>query len=127
LLSGDGSHLQDNTLWNIVGTVTVTTGEVFTFKHDDDLTLDIAGLTVVSDPGPTPAVTATGTYHGPSGNQPFQLVYSECCGGPSVLNVNLPLNSGTPEPATWAMMALGFAGLGFVGFRRSRKTAVAIT
>jgi PEP-CTERM motif len=28
----------------------------------------------------------------------------------------------TPEPSTWAMMALGFAGLGFMGWRGSRKT-----
>jgi hypothetical protein len=28
-----------------------------------------------------------------------------------------------PEPSTWAMMALGFASLGFVGYRRLRKTA----
>jgi hypothetical protein len=26
-----------------------------------------------------------------------------------------------PEPSTWAMMFLGFAGLGFIGYRRSRK------
>jgi len=29
--------------------------------------------------------------------------------------------SGVPEPSTWAMMALGFAGLGFAGYRTSRK------
>jgi hypothetical protein len=29
---------------------------------------------------------------------------------------------GVPEPSTWAMMLLGFAGLGFAGYRRSRKT-----
>ncbi len=29
---------------------------------------------------------------------------------------------GTPEPSTWAMMLLGFAGLGFAGYRRA-KTA----
>ena len=28
-----------------------------------------------------------------------------------------------PEPSTWAMMALGFAGLAFAGHRRSRKGA----
>jgi len=27
----------------------------------------------------------------------------------------------TPEPSTWAMMLLGFAGLGFLGYRRTRK------
>jgi hypothetical protein len=27
-----------------------------------------------------------------------------------------------PEPSTWAMMLLGFAGLGFAGYRRGRKT-----
>jgi choice-of-anchor A domain-containing protein len=32
--------------------------------------------------------------------------------------------STVPEPSTWAMMALGFAGLGFLGFR-SRKAATA--
>jgi hypothetical protein len=30
-----------------------------------------------------------------------------------------------PEPSTWTMMVLGFAGLGFAGYRASRK-AVAI-
>ena len=31
------------------------------------------------------------------------------------------LSSDVPEPSTWAMMLLGFAGLGYVGFRRSRQ------
>jgi hypothetical protein len=28
-----------------------------------------------------------------------------------------------PEPSTWAMMLLGFAGLGFVGYRRARRVS----
>jgi hypothetical protein len=32
------------------------------------------------------------------------------------------LASGAPEPSTWAMMGLGFAGLGFMAWRGSRKT-----
>jgi hypothetical protein len=130
VISGDGTHTMDDTLWNIVGTVTVTSGQPFTFKHDDGLTLIIGGQTVVSTPGATSAITTTGTYTGLTGNQPFQLVYGECCGGPATLNVNLPFVSpaaGAPEASTWAMMGLRFAGLGFVGFRRARKTAVAIT
>jgi hypothetical protein len=31
--------------------------------------------------------------------------------------------SAVPEPATWAMMLIGFAGLGVVGYRGSRKSA----
>jgi PEP-CTERM motif len=31
--------------------------------------------------------------------------------------------SGVPEPSTWAMMLLGFGGLGFVSYRASRKSA----
>jgi PEP-CTERM motif len=34
--------------------------------------------------------------------------------------------SGVPEPSTWAMMGLGFAGLGFMGWRGSRKTAAQV-
>jgi tetratricopeptide (TPR) repeat protein len=125
LLTGDGTHALDNTLWEITGTVSVVTGQTFTFEHDDGLTFTIGTDTVVSAPGPTGAVSTTGTYTGAPGNLHFQLVYGECCGGPAVLNVNLPLSS-VPEPSTWAMMGLGFAGLGFVGFRRRRKTAVSI-
>jgi hypothetical protein len=33
------------------------------------------------------------------------------------------LGSGVPEPSTWAMMGLGFAGLAFMGWRGSRKAA----
>ena len=28
-----------------------------------------------------------------------------------------------PEPSTWAMMLIGFAGLGYAGYRTSRKSA----
>lgn len=33
---------------------------------------------------------------------------------------NLAINSGVPEPATWAMMLVGFVGVGF-GLRRQRS------
>jgi hypothetical protein len=32
-----------------------------------------------------------------------------------------------PEPSTWAMMAIGFAGLGFAGWRRGRRPIAAFT
>jgi hypothetical protein len=30
-----------------------------------------------------------------------------------------------PEPSTWALMLLGFAGLGYAGFRQNRTRAAA--
>jgi hypothetical protein len=32
--------------------------------------------------------------------------------------------SSVPEPATWAMMLLGFAGIGFMAYRRTNKVAI---
>jgi hypothetical protein len=32
-----------------------------------------------------------------------------------------------PEPSTWAMMALGFAGLGFMGYYRTKRASAAAT
>ena len=45
-------------------------------------------------------------------------------GGYAVAQVELfgiPAVGGVPEPSTWAMMLLGFAGLGFAGYRTSRR------
>ncbi len=34
---------------------------------------------------------------------------------------------GVPEPSTWAMMILGFAGIGFMAYRRSCKSTMALS
>ena len=39
------------------------------------------------------------------------------------LDIN-PINSAVPEPSTWAMMILGFAGVGFMAYRRKSKPAL---
>ena len=126
VLSGAGElgNTLDNTIFNFTGNVSVTAGEVFTVGHDDGLTLVIGGLTVISAPLGTSFVVTQQTYTGPSGTLPFQLVYGEAFGAPGDLEISLPLNGAAPEPATWVMMVLGFAGLGFAGYRTSRKAAV---
>ena len=40
------------------------------------------------------------------------------------IHFNEPLVLGVPEPSTWAMMILGFAGVGFMAYRRSRKSTM---
>jgi hypothetical protein len=62
--------------------------------------------------GTCPDLPAGGCPEGDSGAPPFALIDS------------VALN--TPEPSTWAMMLLGFAGLGYAGFRRRRRAAISI-
>lgn len=121
--AGELGNTLNNTIFNFVGTVSVTNGQTFTVGHDDGLTLVIDGNTVINLPGPHSPGDDTVTYTGPTGTFGFQLVYGECCGGPAELDISLPLTSAVPEPSTWAMMIIGFAGLGYMGFRHSRKQA----
>lgn len=43
-----------------------------------------------------------------------------------LLDVSITLASAVPEPSTWAMMILGFVGIGFVSYRR-RKFGPSLT
>jgi hypothetical protein len=36
------------------------------------------------------------------------------------------INAGVPEPSTWAMMILGFFGIGFMAYRRKSKPALMV-
>ncbi len=50
---------------------------------------------------------------------PVELITLDFAG--QLSNVRLySVGGAVPEPATWALMALGFAGLGFAGYRKSR-------
>ncbi len=40
--------------------------------------------------------------------------------GSSILPAGFSYSVATPEPSTWAMMLLGFAGLGFAAYRKAR-------
>jgi hypothetical protein len=84
------------------------------------------------------AVTLTGPYGSayPSGVGPWQtytLSFTPTASGPQTIGLvdtNTAYSgndfsiAAVPEPATWAMMLLGFAGLGFASYRTTRKRAL---
>jgi YVTN family beta-propeller protein len=60
---------------------------------------------------------------------PDRQLYVAASGANEVQRFNLGVlslsdrGSSVPEPSTWAMMLLGFAGLGFAGWRHAKKTS----
>ncbi len=105
-LSGtDQTYLNDHVIWNFedAGSVSIET---------------IHGALLAEDA----TVSNTSPIEG--------LLYAENFNGGGELHDYpflgvLPGAAAAPEPSTWALMALGFAGLGFVGRRASRKAAFA--
>jgi PEP-CTERM motif len=70
------------------------------------------------------ALTTTNPY---SVTEEFVINVAAGKTGQSRLGEAITATSSIPEPSTWAMMALGFVGLGYAAFRRNaRGRAVAI-
>ncbi len=82
--------------------------------------IDSNGLIFESGPWDTAGTYVFGVYSNGSGG------YEAALFGPGGANnyytYNDPITlTAVPEPSTWAMLGLGFAGLAFVGYRKRRK------
>jgi len=58
-------------------------------------------------------------------NGTFVLGNAICtaCSGGNETKVNLTITEAVPEPSTWAMLILGFIGIGFMAYRRKDSSA----
>jgi hypothetical protein len=77
-------------------------------------------------------VNGFGDQFSPNDNQWFNI--SDTAGpivfftASSTINAfEFDMGSPVPEPSTWAMMMLGFVGLGYAAFRRSAKAHALVT
>jgi hypothetical protein len=92
----------------------------------------LGGITDLSSIfGTLTGVQVIGIHYGGGAGGGESAFYQIDFGTGSTLSLNLPSssnaylftpNSGVPEPATWGMMLLGFAGIGFAMRRRSRSS-----
>jgi hypothetical protein len=101
-----------------------------TVTHDDGASLIVGGnsLLPAGDAGPTPQqVSVISDPASSHVGDKFILDYIEYNGSPAEIgwNLNNPnLTTDVPEPSTWAMMILGFFGVGFLAYRRKSKQAL---
>jgi PEP-CTERM motif len=73
--------------------------------------------------------TLTGSITGGTfaGSPASMVINFTQAGGPgNVVSASLTNTSSVPEPATWVMMGLGFAALGYAAVRRSSKDRAAV-
>jgi hypothetical protein len=100
-------------------------GAVQAYDAIDQFVTTIPGHTYnlsfqVSDNGPLTIwqpLSTNGIVTGTGGNGIDILAYA---------GAGLPPPGSVPEPSTWAMLLLGFAGLGFVGYRRAARGHAAL-
>lgn len=89
-------------------------GLVFSVANPSNPALDL-GFNLWSNGG----ASYTGFLAGNSPTLGGPIIYNSYNGAFTV--------SAVPEPSTWAMLMLGFAGLGFAGYRRSKARSVSFS
>jgi hypothetical protein len=87
-------------------------------------------VSTTTDPPQFP-VSITTPFSDDFGEAAYSYINFDCTSGTCLgsidgdMAVSLVNDSTVPEPSTWVMMAVGFAGLAFAGYRRTRIAAIA--
>jgi hypothetical protein len=104
---GGGTDLIGDTAFPIDGN-----GLIFAVSTPSDPGLDL-GLNIWSTGGQTYAAFVAGNAL--PGAPPADIIYQQ------INDVSVTFTAAVPEPSTWAMMILGFCGLGFMAYRRKQN------
>ena len=103
-----------NDLGEIVGVYTDAYGQQHGY-------IDNGGVFTSFDPSDS----ASTTINGLNDNGDIVGFYTSATSGSVIGFFGNPVGNPVPEPSTWAMMLAGFAGLGFLGFRKARRATLA--
>jgi phospholipase/lecithinase/hemolysin len=99
-------------------------GPDYDFIHDNPSQYGLTNTTDACNSfGASPTCSTPDSYFYYYSGHPSTYVHQIV--GNELYNEVLGLSSPVPEPSTWAMMMLGFLGLGFAGYRSARTKAVA--
>jgi hypothetical protein len=108
----------------LTGTFTESTAASVTFSvgSDDDAFIYLNGVLIGQNPGIHGVSTVNFTATANSGVNTLEIFYAdrETVAAELDISANVVL-SAVPEPSTWAMMILGFCGLGFMAYRRKQN------
>jgi hypothetical protein len=126
----DGAGAQASTGGNGVGEIVNSTGFAASIHFGIGTTIN---ATAVSAPLLTDDFTTTincgngcggfGTFHLGVASGVFEDIAFDPTGGAVEFDETTGVTSAVPEPSTWAMMILGFFGVGFMAYRRKQNGA----
>jgi hypothetical protein len=108
----------------LTGTFTLASAGTahFTVGSDDDAFVYVNGILVGQNPGIHALTDVTFAAGGNAGVNTLEIFYADRERVAAHLDVSADvILTAVPEPSTWAMMVLGFAGVGFMAYRRKNK------
>jgi hypothetical protein len=98
-----------------------------TVASDDDTLVYLNGAFVGGNLGVHGTETTTIDLGDISGTDALNIFYADRAQVAANLATSITgATTGVPEPATWVMMGLGFAGLGFAGYRARKTVRLAV-
>ena len=109
-----------------VGSTIVVSFDIGVDAYSDTMTIEVGGIV---RSGNEVLVTALGELMGPGAgpnSSELDLTFNQAGGtGHTITASGTYATNAVPEPSTWAMMVLGFLGLGYAAFRRNAKAGTA--